>query len=153
MFFVLLYELAHCTATESSVCEYRYHGNAFLKLLERFYEWDPHADFYMPVRQSNVRIPFVYRYMDDYFGKSYKRKTASDRMQVPRRPRVFTVWRRGHWSERYRGITWYWWCWRFGRIQRRTAYVKWLNERITTGCPCLNFHNVFVACLPYFTES
>ena len=74
IYLVLLHELAHCVTTASSVCEHRYHGNAFLKVLEKLYHWDKHADFYSPARQAQIRMPFVYRCQDDYCGKRYERK-------------------------------------------------------------------------------
>ena len=65
----LLHELAYYVIIESIVYEHRYHGNKFLKVLEKLYHWDKHADVYPPAQQAHLLMPFVNSCQDDYGGK------------------------------------------------------------------------------------
>ena len=43
----VLHKIAHFV---TSGCNHNYHGNAYLKVLEQLYSWDPLADLYVPSR-------------------------------------------------------------------------------------------------------
>ena len=74
IYHVILHEIAHCSTTATNKFEHKYHGNAYLKTLEIFYQWDSRADFYQPSRHAGCQMPYLYRCQDFLCGKTYERK-------------------------------------------------------------------------------
>ena len=78
IYLVVFHELAYCITTASRRCQHMHHGNAYLKSLEIFYQWDSSADFYLPSRQAGYDKLYLYRCQDSLRGKIMSEKNDDE---------------------------------------------------------------------------